>query len=36
LSLVFYLRHGKNSVVIPGDITPDVMKELLPGGVPAG
>lgn len=32
LSLVFYLRHGKNSIVIPGDMTPDVMKELLPGG----
>lgn len=32
LSLVFYLRHGKNSIVIPGDITPAVMKELLLGG----
>lgn len=31
MSIVFYLRHGKNSIVIPGDITPDVMRELLPG-----
>jgi len=32
LSLVFYLRHDKNSILIPGDITPDAMKELLLGG----
>lgn len=32
LSIVFYMRHGKNSLVIPGDITPTVMKRLLVGG----
>lgn len=32
LSLVFYLRHGKNSILIPGDLTPEVMKELLISG----
>jgi hypothetical protein len=32
LSLVVYLRHGKNSILIPGDITPEVMSKLLKGG----
>ncbi len=32
LSIACYLRHGKNSILIPGDITPAVMKELLLGG----
>jgi len=31
VSIVFYLRHGKNSILIPGDVTPTVMKELLVG-----
>ena len=34
VSLVFYLRHGKNSILIPGDITPQTFKyilELQPG-----
>lgn len=29
LSLVLYLRHGNQSLLIPGDVTPDVMKEIL-------
>lgn len=32
LSLIVYLRHGKNSILIPGDITPEVMSKLLKGG----
>lgn len=32
LSLVLYLFHGKQSLLIPGDITPPVMKEVLAGG----
>lgn len=30
LSLVVYLRHGHQSVLIPGDLTPEVMRRLLP------
>lgn len=30
LSLVVYLRHGYQSILIPGDLTPEVMKKLLP------
>ena len=29
VSLVFYLRHGKNSILIPGDITPQTFKYIL-------
>lgn len=32
LSLVVYLRHGKNSILIPGDVTPEVMRKILNGG----
>ena len=31
LSLVFYLRHGSQSILIPGDITPDVLDLVLEG-----
>ena len=29
LSLIFYLRHGHNTVLIPGDLPPEIMKEAL-------
>jgi len=29
LSLVFWYRHGKNTILLPGDITPEAMKYLL-------
>ena len=32
LSILLYLRHGKNSVLISGDSTPEVTSELLLGG----
>lgn len=33
LSIVLYLRHGNQSILIPGDITPDVFKEVIDGSV---
>lgn len=32
LSLVAFLRFGKQTIVVPGDITPDVFREVLAGG----
>jgi len=32
LSLALYLRHGNQSILIPGDITPDVFAEVIEGG----
>lgn len=32
LSLVVYLRHGNQSVLVPGDITPDVLRSVLDCG----
>lgn len=32
LSLVLYIRHGHQSVLIPGDITPEAMERILDGG----
>jgi len=29
LSLVFWYRHGRNTILIPGDMTPEAMKHLL-------
>jgi hypothetical protein len=32
LSIVLYLRHGNQSIVIPGDVTPEVFTEVINGG----
>ncbi len=32
MSLVLYIRHGLQSVLIPGDITPEAMERVLAGG----
>jgi len=32
LSIVLYLRHRNQSILIPGDITPEVFKEVINGG----
>ena len=32
LSLILYVRHGHQTVLIPGDITPEAMNEVLFGG----
>ncbi|MGA7741097.1 MAG: hypothetical protein WCE40_04595 [Polyangia bacterium] len=29
MSIVFYYRHGKHSILLPGDITPDILQRLL-------
>ncbi|HOX57888.1 MAG TPA: hypothetical protein PLC99_13455 [Verrucomicrobiota bacterium] len=29
LSILFYLRHGNQSILIPGDVTPEVMSRIL-------
>ncbi|MBN2041678.1 MAG: hypothetical protein JW864_16700 [Spirochaetes bacterium] len=31
LSIVFYLAHGNNSILIPGDITPEALKFIIDG-----
>lgn len=32
LSIILYLRHGNQSILIPGDITPEVFSEIIDGG----